>query len=140
MPVISLILPEIPSHQEFIIKFALEHNEGANIIRAYEPGKLEIQGASYSGCVLVSESSVGTDLALADISALSGQHLRDIATMQPQVLLIGTGEHQVFPAPRTFIPLMDAQIGFEVMDTAAACRTYNVLLGEGRNVYALLFV
>ena len=56
------------------------------------------------------------------------------------MVLLGTGRTFVVPEPRRLEPLRAAGIGVEVMDTAAACRTYNILLGEGRNVVAALIV
>ena len=54
--------------------------------------------------------------------------------------IIGTGSTFTFPEPQLLAPLRNAGIGVEVMDTPAACRTYNILLGEGRNVVAALIV
>jgi uncharacterized protein len=55
-------------------------------------------------------------------------------------VLLGTGATFIFPEPALLAPLRKAGIGVEVMDTAAACRTYNILLGEERNVVAALIV
>jgi len=63
-----------------------------------------------------------------------------VLALRPEVLLIGTGPRQVFPDRALLAPLHAARVGFEVMDTAAACRTYNVLVGEGREVAAALIV
>jgi uncharacterized protein len=60
--------------------------------------------------------------------------------MKPEIVLLGTGATFVFPDPARLAPLRDARVGVEVMDTAAACRTYNILLAEGRNVVAALIV
>jgi uncharacterized protein len=60
--------------------------------------------------------------------------------LRSEVVLLGTGTRQRFPSPRLTRALMDARIGLEVMDTHAACRTYNILVGEGRRVAAALFV
>jgi hypothetical protein len=61
-----------------------------------------------------------------------------IAALKPEIVLLGTGEKLRFPNPRIFAPLREAKIGFEVMDTQAACRTYNILLAESRKVAAAL--
>ena len=74
-----------------------------------------------------------TDWTISAIEDLDGKALRRIAANQPELLIIGTGETQQFTHPRIFVPLMDAGIGYEVMDNTAACRTFNILLGEGRN-------
>lgn len=61
-----------------------------------------------------------------------------VAAHCPEVLIYGSGPSIRFPAPSAVRPLIEARIGFETMDTAAACRTYNVLVSEGRNVMAAL--
>jgi uncharacterized protein len=63
-----------------------------------------------------------------------------IAGLPLEVILLGTGAKIRFPHPRLSEPLRKASIGFEVMDTQAACRTYNILVGEGRRVGAALFI
>ncbi|MDD5296731.1 MAG: Mth938-like domain-containing protein [Rhodocyclaceae bacterium] len=69
-------------------------------------------------------------LSLADM-----ERLRD---MGAEIVLIGTGPRQRFPQPQLLRPLIEARIGFEVMDSAAACRTYNILMAEGRKVAAAI--
>jgi len=63
-----------------------------------------------------------------------------VLELQPEVLLIGTGARQVFPGTALIAELYALRLGFEIMDTAAACRTYNVLVAEGRDVAAALIV
>jgi uncharacterized protein len=74
---------------------------------------------------------------VADISA---EHLETAAGLDPEVLLIGTGISLEFPDMELTYQLMERGIGVEVMDTAAACRTYNVLMHEGRRVALALLV
>ena len=73
------------------------------------------------------------------LSELSEPHLQPVAELQPEVVLIGTGARLVQPSSEQRIALIKLGIGHEVMDTAAACRTYNVLVAEGRKVVAALF-
>lgn len=63
-----------------------------------------------------------------------------IAALQPEVVLLGTGPRQVFPPREAQVALLRQRIGVEVMDNAAACRTYNLLAGEGRRVVAALIL
>lgn len=70
------------------------------------------------------------DLAAADA----------IAALDPEVVLLGTGPRQVFPPREAQVALLRRQIGVEVMDNAAACRTYNLLAGEGRRVAAAIML
>ena len=65
-------------------------------------------------------------------------HFARLAELRPELVLFGSGARLRFPAPALLKPLIDARIGIETMDTAAACRTYNVLLAEGRSVVAAL--
>ena len=72
--------------------------------------------------------------------SLAVEHFARIAALAPELVIFGSGMRLRFPAPSLLRPLIDAGIGVETMDTAAACRTYNVLLAEGRSVVAgLLF-
>ena len=61
-----------------------------------------------------------------------------LTTHDPEIIIFGTGKEQVFPDPALFVPLMERGIGYEVMNTGAACRTYNILLSEERRVLAAL--
>jgi uncharacterized protein len=71
---------------------------------------------------------------------LEASDLNAIVELNPEVVLLGTGSRIRFPTPQVLRPLIDARIGYEIMDVAAACRTYNVLVTEGRTVaVALLF-
>ena len=122
------------------MKFALDQNDSGYSISGYEAGKIRIRGKVYDRSLLVMAHHLQTDWPPANAGELTSRHLREIVVLQPAVVILGTGERQVFPDPRIFIPLMDAGIGYEVMDSAAACRTYNVLLSEGREVLgAFLF-
>jgi len=63
-----------------------------------------------------------------------------VARLAPAVALLGTGAEQHFPSPELLAPLTSAGVGVEVMTTAAACRTYNILMAEGREVAAMLLM
>lgn len=65
---------------------------------------------------------------------------RAVAELEPEVVLLGTGPHQVFPPREAQVALLRQRIGIEVMDNAAACRTYNLLAGEGRRVVAAIML
>ena len=78
--------------------------------------------------------------AAASIETLSADHIAAIVELAPEIVLLGTGPAFRFPDAARLAPLYKAGIGVEVMDTPAACRTYNILLGEGRNVVAALIL
>ena len=71
---------------------------------------------------------------------LTAEHFAVLATLKPELVIFGSGARLRFPPPAFLRALMDARIGLETMDTLAACRTYNILAGEGRHVIAALIV
>lgn len=115
-----------------MMKMSLDGAVGLNLISAYADGQVKIHGITHSASLLVLPTDIMTNWSATDIASLDGRAMRDIVQHKPEILILGTGERQHFPNPRVFIPLMDAHIGYEVMDNAAACRTYNILLSEGR--------
>ena len=114
------------------MKMVLDDAAGLNLVSAYEPGRVNIRGKVHHTSLMVFPRALETDWGATDVASLSGPLLRAISARKPELLILGTGEQQRFPDPRVLIPLMDAGIGYEVMDNTAACRTFNILLGEGR--------
>ncbi|HEX7111236.1 MAG TPA: Mth938-like domain-containing protein [Mizugakiibacter sp.] len=76
------------------------------------------------------------DWPVADVGAIADAHVEAILALQPEVVLLGTGARQRFPAAAVMATFLQRRVGIEVMDNAAASRTYNVLAGEGRRVVA----
>lgn len=76
----------------------------------------------------------------AGFEQLSAAHFTRIAELKPELVIFGSGERLRFPPPAFLRDLMDQRIGVETMDTLAACRTYNILAGEGRHVVAALLI
>jgi uncharacterized protein len=109
-----------------------------NTLTAYGPGWLEINARRYGHAVLVMPESPVAPWPPARFEDLAPEHFEAIAAMAPEVVLLGTGAAQRFPAPRALATLTRARIGVEAMDTGAACRTYNILMSEGRRVLAAL--
>jgi len=71
---------------------------------------------------------------------LAAEHFELLLPFQPEIVLLGTGITLRFPCPSITKKLISLKIGVEVMDTSAACRTYNILMAEGRNVVAALLI
>lgn len=90
--------------------------------------------------VILTASQIVFDWPPRAIEELRIDHLEAVLMLQPEIVLLGTGERQVFPAPEIGATVQRAGVGFEVMNTRAACRTYNVLVQEGRRVAAALIV
>ena len=76
----------------------------------------------------------------ASFDQLSADHFAGLANLKPELVIFGSGTRLRFPPPVFLRSLMEAGIGLETMDTLAACRTYNILAGEGRHVVAALIV
>jgi uncharacterized protein len=122
------------------VKIEREQAEGKNTFTGYGDGYVEVNRARHSESLVVSADRLITDWPATSVDALSADHLAAIAELKPEIVLLGTGMTLRFPEAARLAPLYKAGIGVEVMDTPAACRTYNILLGEGRNVVAALIV
>lgn len=75
-----------------------------------------------------------------NVAELTRADIEQLAALRPELVLIGTGKRLHWPDRALLTPLMEAGIGYEIMDTAAACRTYNILSYEGRVVAAALMM
>ncbi len=122
------------------LKIEREQAEGRNTFTGYGEGYVEVSRARYGESLVVSGDRLVTAWPAHSVEALSADHMAAILELKPEIVLLGTGPTFRFPEPALLAPLYKAGIGVEVMDTPAACRTYNILLGEGRNVVAALIV
>ena len=122
------------------MKIEREQAEGKNLFTGYGEGYVEVNRQRHVSSLVVSAERLIIDWPVDSVDALLPDHLAAIVELRPEVVLLGTGRAFTFPEPRLLAPLHGARIGVEVMDTTAACRTYNILLGEGRNVVAALIV
>jgi uncharacterized protein len=122
------------------LKIEREQADGKNLFTGYGEGYVEVNRNRHSASLLVSGERLVTDWPAAAIGELTADHLAAIVEFKPELVLLGTGKAFQFAEPRLLAPLYNAGIGVEVMDTAAACRTYNILLGEGRKVIAALII
>ena len=109
-------------------------------ISGYTADSVSVAGVAYRHSLRVSHQAPATPWPVAVFSEITALTIAEATQVAPEIVIIGTGKKLRFPPPAALAPLRDARIGFEVMDTAAACRTYNVLLGEGRQVAALLLI
>ena len=107
-----------------------------NTVTGYGPGFIEVNKARHPGHVLLMPDSPARPWQASTFEALRPEDFDALLELRPQVVLLGTGRRQRFPHPRLTAALARAGVGFEAMDTAAACRTYNILMSEGRRVLA----
>jgi uncharacterized protein len=122
------------------MKFAQDTVNSRYLIESVDPGRVRVGGRDYTSSLLVLPDRVVPDWPPESIGDLSGRVLGALLEHRPEIVILGTGSRQVFPEPRLFVSLMDLGVGYEVMATDAACRTYNILLAEGRRVLAALIV
>jgi uncharacterized protein len=109
-------------------------------IRSYSPGRLVINDREYNESLIITPTQLITGWAVTSHNRLSPQSFEPILALKPDVLLVGTGvQHHFIPAA-LYQALSLQRIGVEVMSTHAACRTYNALMSEGRQVAAALIV
>jgi uncharacterized protein len=121
------------------VKLHASSASGANTITAYGDDYVAVNGARRDRNVIVTAGEV-RDWSATDFAHLSPEHFAELAQLGVEIVLLGTGSRQRFPHPRLTAALGAAHIGLEVMDTKAACRTYNILVAEERRVaLALLF-
>ncbi len=105
-----------------------------NTVTSYDANRIEINTVPYSHSVLVMPEGSVEEWPVKDFAALKAEHFELIAQKKPELVIFGAGQTIKFPNPALLAPLIKARIGFETMDTQAACRTYNILMGEGRLV------
>lgn len=122
------------------MKFQPERAEGVNVISRQEPSALWVQGVAYAHSILVPWSGAVQRWPAAVPGDLQPAHFEALLALQPELVIFGSGPRLSFVRPAMYRALIDRHIGIETMDTPAACRTYNVLAGEGRQVVAALLL
>lgn len=122
------------------MKFQPERADGANLITRIESGQIWVREVPTQGPVLVPWSGPLVSWSVALQPPWTPQHFEQILALSPELVIFGSGERLRFPSPGALRPLYEARVGIETMDTAAACRTFNVLVTEGRRVVAALLI
>lgn len=120
------------------MKFQPERPEGVNLISHHTPGEIKVGQQIYPGSVLVPWQGQVQVWPPRGLSQLHSAHFSQVLELGPELVIFGSGQRLRFPHPSLLHILMASRIGVETMDTAAACRTYNVLVSEGRRVVAAL--
>lgn len=112
--------------------------QGRNHIRSVSDEGVRIGDSVYPGPLIVAAEAIIDDWPPARLEDLEDEHLGVVLALEPEVVLLGTGATQQFLHPSRLAPIYRAGIGVEIMTTAAACRTYNILAAEERRVVAAL--
>ena len=122
------------------MKFAEDLNNDGNHITAYDAHSISVNGQRHQASLILCADHLDTAWAVSHIDQLDAKALKPIDALKPELVIIGTGARLSFPPAQCYAALAQQNIGVEFMDTGAACRTYNILLSEGRRVVAGLII
>ncbi len=122
------------------MKFAQDYQNEGYVITAYDEASITINEKPFHQSLVLNNTRLRENWGIADIVQLQAQHIEQLLEMEPELILIGTGKRLVFPEVEIYSGIIRHGIGVDFMDTGAACRTYNVLMSEGRNVVAGLII
>jgi uncharacterized protein len=121
------------------MKFTLDSRSDINLIRGYAAGEVRIGELVQHAPCIVSADQLILDWRAHAVASLTAEDLEPIFALQPDVVLLGSGLRQTFPASAIKQVFVTRRIGLEAMDLGAACRTYKILVQEERRVVAALF-
>ena len=113
---------------------------GLLAITAYDAEHIAVNGRRLTKSFLLTPQKLIDDWPPVSFDGLTAGDLQAIAELGCPIILLGTGQRQRFPARSLLRPLLERRVGVEVMDSFAACRTYNILMAEGRDVAAALIL
>ncbi|MBD3755330.1 MAG: Mth938-like domain-containing protein [Gammaproteobacteria bacterium] len=122
------------------MKFTEHRDSNVYVVKHYEPGEVKINDRRLQKSCFLNQKELVENWPCEHIDALTTEHLDALLALNPEVILLGTGEIQVFPAPQLFAYCSAKGVGLEVMHNLAACRTYNVLTTEDREVVLALIM
>ncbi len=109
-------------------------------LTAHGPGWVAINNEKVEGSVVVGSRGERFEWDCTSFDQISAEHFAQLAALGAELIIFGSGKRIRFPQAAWLQPLMAKRTGVETMDTPAACRTYNILAGEGRHVVAALLV
>jgi uncharacterized protein len=115
------------------MRFSEANSTSGNFITAYDAAIVVIHGRRYPHGLIVTPTQIIAPWSM-QATELTIAALEPLLALAPQLILIGTGTQQVFLAPELHCAVLQRGIGLEVMNSGAACRTYNILVAEGRSV------
>lgn len=122
------------------MKFAEDLNDAQYKITGYNDQGIFINGRLFQSSVILSPFNIVDAWEPELYSQLEAKHISSLYDLKPEVIILGTGKKQAFPSREVLHALTKMKVGFEIMDTQAACRTFNIIMAEGRNVVAGFFI
>lgn len=118
----------------------LDENNAKYQIKSYQPGSVKINNQIYTKSLIITPTQLFENWPPQSSKDLTAANFQEILQLQPNILLIGTGEVHEFIPLEIYGHLLNESIGVEIMSTGAACRTFNALVAENRNVAAALII
>jgi len=122
------------------MRFAHEDCNSELVIRACDVGQVTIGPQNYQRSLILTPERIIPDWRPRQVGDITEQDLDTVLSLQAEIILLGTGTSLCFPSAQITACVLATGTGFEVMDTSAACRTYNILLSENRHVVAALLL
>ena len=122
------------------MKFAQDSQDEGYFITAYSENSVSINGKEFGQSLIITKTKLNENWAVSAVELLQADHIDQILFFNPELIIIGTGDKLIFPAVEIYSGIIEHGIGVDFMDTRAACRTYNILMSEGRDVVAGLIL
>jgi uncharacterized protein len=122
------------------MKFQPDRPEGVNVVSRHAPGCVWVNAQAFEHSVVVPWQGAAHEWPVDGLDALAAEHFDSLIALDPELVIFGSGARLRFAPPALLTRLFERRIGVETMDTAAACRTFNVLASEGRRVVAALLI
>lgn len=122
------------------MKLHLSDHSGLNMFSGYGEGYVAVNQVRYTDNMVVLPNQLIEHWQADSVSRLGVEHFDGLLAVQPEIILLGTGISLQFPDVSLMRTILSRGIGFEVMDTQATCRTYNILSSEGRHVAAAILI
>jgi uncharacterized protein len=122
------------------MKLHLTTAENNYLITGYDENYIGVNNQRYQQSLIVMAQQLDTEWPVSEFAQITEVQMAELANLNPEVVLLGTGQKHQFLHPKIYQALTQKGIPLECMTTAAACRTYNILMSEGRNVLAALII
>jgi len=122
------------------MKFAQDSQDEGYVVTAYDDDSVSVNGKVFEQSLILANTEFSENWGVSAIDQLAAEHVEQVLSFNPELIIIGTGNKLVFPPVEIYCAIIKRGIGVDFMDTQAACRTYNILMSEGRGVVAGLIL
>lgn len=122
------------------MKFTEHRDSNVYAVKHYQPGEVVINDKTLNQSCYLTQNTLQENWQCKRIEDLSTELIDQLLLEKPEVIILGTGEVQTFPEPKLFAYCAEKGVGLEVMANDAACRTYNVLTTEDRDIVLALIM